>query len=43
MNAPATHQDLLGLFDEYREFVIPKKRDGIPDYTASAMKAKGDA
>jgi hypothetical protein len=30
----------VSLFKQYREFVVPKKRDGVFDYSAPAMKAQ---
>jgi len=42
MSESTPYEGLLGLFKEYREFVAPRKRDGIPDYSASAMKAQHD-
>lgn len=32
-----THDDLVALFNEWRAFQQPKRVDGVPDYTASAM------
>ena len=40
MTAPATHEDLVRLFQEYREFVVPPQRDGIRDYGPDAMAAR---
>lgn len=40
MSATATHTELVNLFKEYRQFAVPKKRDGIDDYSAEAMKAQ---
>ncbi len=37
---PATHADLVALYREFREFRVPEVRDGVPDYTAAAMRAK---
>jgi hypothetical protein len=37
---PATHADLVALYREFREFRVPDVRDGVPDYTAAAMRAK---
>jgi len=34
------HDDLVLLFKEWREFVKPKVVDGVPDYSAAAMKAQ---
>jgi len=40
--APATpstnYEDLVSLFNEWREFQKPKVTNGVPDYTAAAMK-----
>ena len=32
-----SHADLVGLFDEWREFERPEFVDGVPDYSAAAM------
>ena len=32
------YDDLVALFKEWREFVKPKMMDGVPDYSADAMK-----
>ncbi|MHC4251790.1 MAG: DUF885 family protein [Planctomycetota bacterium] len=40
MSETARYEDLVDLFGEYREFVVPRERDGIPDYSASAMEAQ---
>ena len=32
------YEELVSLFKEFREFVRPKVSDGVPDYTAAAMK-----
>ena len=32
------YEDLVSLFKEWREFQSPKITDGVPDYTAAAMK-----
>lgn len=32
------YEDLVNLFKEFREFVKPKVTNGVPDYTAAAMK-----
>jgi len=32
------YEDLVKLFQEFREFQKPKLMDGIPDYTATAME-----
>jgi hypothetical protein len=37
---PATHADLVALYQEFREFRLPEVREGVPDYTAAAMRAK---
>ncbi len=36
--AGGTHQDLVKLFAEWRAFQPPQITDGVPDYTAAAMK-----
>lgn len=33
----AAYEDLLSIFNEFREFREPKPADGVPDYTAPAM------
>jgi len=38
--AAGTYEDLVGLFKEWREFQKPKMVDGVPDYSAAAMKAQ---
>lgn len=40
--APAAggHDDLVGLFEEWREFEVPDLRDGAPDYTVAATERK---
>jgi len=38
--APATHQDLVGLFDEWRAFERPILHDGVPDYSPAGMGVK---
>jgi len=38
--AGRTHDDLVSLFREWREFQQPALTDGIPDYTAAAMSAQ---
>ncbi len=35
--APGTHDDLIALFAEWREFERPDFGNGVPDYTAGAM------
>ena len=35
--APGTHEDLIALFGEWRDFERPAFEDGVPDYTAAAM------
>lgn len=35
-----SHDDLVALFEEWREFERPTFRDGVPDYTAGAMAAQ---
>ena len=37
MAGPGSHADLVGLFDEWREFERPEFADGVPDYSAAAM------
>src|SRR5688500_10715930 len=32
-----TYQDLLALFEDWRAFEVPPKRDGAPDYTAATF------
>lgn len=41
-NAPQSidYEDLLALFEEWREFQQPNVVDGVPDYTAEAMAAQ---
>ena len=34
---PGTHDDLIALFGEWRDFEAPEFRDGVPDYGAEAM------
>ena len=38
--ASDSYDDLLGLFEEWREFVRPQFTDGVPDYGAVAMSAQ---
>ena len=40
--ADASHDDLLQLFAEWREFESPPLLDGAPDYTAKRFKARQD-
>jgi len=40
VSATATYEELVSLFKEYREFVVPRERDGIADYSPEAMKAQ---
>ncbi len=35
-----SHQELVRLFEEWREFERPALTDGVPDYTAGAMAAQ---
>jgi hypothetical protein len=35
-----SYDDLVRLFKEWREFVKPRVVDGVPDYSAAAMKAQ---
>ena len=37
--APATHDDLVALFEEWREFERPPNHQGAPDYRAATMAA----
>ncbi len=39
-HAHATYEDLVALFHAFREFREPKCKDGVPDYSASAMTAR---
>ena len=40
---PSTsYDDLVALFEEWREFERPEFADGVPDYTAGAMAAQRD-
>ena len=34
---PGTYEDLLEIFQEFREFQLPEIVDGIPDYSGAAM------
>ena len=36
------YEDLVALFEEWREFQKPRVVDGVPDYTAAAMAAPSD-
>jgi hypothetical protein len=36
--SPSGYDDLVQLFEEWREFQKPVFRDGVPDYTAAAME-----
>ena len=38
--AQSTHDELVALFREWREFEKPEFVDGVPDYTAPAMAEK---
>jgi hypothetical protein len=38
--SPATYQNLVALFKEWRVFQKPKIVNGVPDYTAAAMAAQ---
>lgn len=40
---PSDYSALVLLFEEWRAFAQPAMRDGVPDYTASAMAAKAAA
>ncbi|MGB3862840.1 MAG: hypothetical protein WA915_12190, partial [Candidatus Aminicenantaceae bacterium] len=35
--ASSDYEDLVSLFNEFREFQSPKMTDGVPDYTAAAI------
>ncbi len=37
MAGPGSHADLVGLFDEWRQFERPEFVEGVPDYSAAAM------
>jgi hypothetical protein len=37
-NAGSNHNDLIKLFHEFREFQKPRITDGVPDYSAAAMR-----
>ncbi|MEZ4703348.1 MAG: DUF885 family protein [Rhodothermales bacterium] len=37
---PASYEDLLDLFQAWRDFQHPRVDDGVPDYTAKAMAAQ---
>src|SRR5690349_14350634 len=37
---PRRHEDLVVLFTEWRTFQQPKRANGVPDYSASAMTAQ---
>jgi hypothetical protein len=38
--APSSHADLVRFFADWRAFVQPTIRDGVPDYSAAAMAKK---
>ena len=38
--APATYQDLVDLFQNWREFETPPMREGAPDYTAATFQRR---
>ena len=40
VTASANHEDLVDLFEEFREFHRPNMINGIPDYSAAAMEEK---
>lgn len=42
-SAPSDYSALVQLFEQWRAFAQPAMRDGVPDYTASAMAAKAKA
>jgi len=33
-----THADLVQLYEEFRDFRVPEISEGVPDYTADAMR-----
>ncbi len=37
---PAGYRALVGLYQEFRAFVPPRMRDGVPDYAPAAMEAQ---
>lgn len=37
---PATYEDLVGLFKEWRAFEIPPLKDGAPDYSAGTFEQR---
>ncbi|WP_419163041.1 DUF885 family protein [Candidatus Palauibacter sp.] len=37
VGSPGTHEDLVELFDAWRDFERPEFVDGVPDYSADAM------
>jgi uncharacterized protein (DUF885 family) len=41
--APATYDDLLALYEEWRAIERPAPRDGAPDYTAAAVARRFEA
>lgn len=41
--APANHAELARFFTEWRAFVVPSSRAGVPDYRTAAMAAKAAA
>ena len=41
-NVPGSHTELQGFFLEWREFMKPEMKDGIPDYSEAAMAAQYD-
>jgi hypothetical protein len=40
LGSPGRYEDVVALFEEWRGFQRPAVRDGVPDYTASAMAAQ---
>jgi hypothetical protein len=40
---PGTHEDLVSLFREWREFESPDVVDGVPDYSVASMAAQHQA
>jgi len=40
--AQGSYSGLISLFDEWRAFERPSLRDGAPDYTAAAVKRRGE-
>ncbi len=40
VSKPSTYEDLLTVFQEFREFQPPKMTNGVPDYSAAAMQVQ---